>query len=100
MALVDSGTDATMMDLEIANILEIDLGKSKKVTASGLGSTKPGFLAKLNIQVDQFDESMTFTVIFVEGLGFDAILGQDDFFRHFHVRFEREAKMFYLRPTP
>lgn len=97
MALVDSGTDVTMMDMEIATILGITFPLAKKVEASGIGGVKPGLLNKVNIQIEGFEEIMTFGVVFVERLGFDVILGQDDFFRRFHVRFEREAKAFYLR---
>lgn len=101
MALVDSGTDVTMMDLEIATILGMDLTNAKKGTAAGVGGTQhAGFLGKLNLQVEGFDEVLIFTAVFVENLGFDIILGQDDFFRRFHVRFERQAEAFYLQLAP
>ena len=99
VALVDSGTDITMMDSEIAEVLGVDLTKARKVTTSGVGGQKPGFLGKVNIQVNGFNEIMTFTVVFVEKLSFDVIFGQDDFFRRFHIKFERDNEVFYLRPT-
>ena len=97
MGLVDSGTDITMMDSEIAELLGIDRKVCKKATASGVGGEKQGFVGRVRIVVDGFDITLTATVLFVDDLSMDVILGQDDFFRRFHVRFERDEKFFYLK---
>jgi hypothetical protein len=97
MALVDSGTDVTMMDAEIARVLGIDISKCKTAIASGVGGTKPGFLAKVHVQVPGYRRVITTTVLFVENLSFNVILGQDDFFRNFVVRFDRNKYLFYLK---
>lgn len=43
----------------------------------------------------------TTSVVFVDSvsrdLSFDILLGQDDFFRRFFVRFERSRNKFYLK---
>ena len=96
MALVDSGTEITMMDSEIAAVLGIDPIKGKKATASGIGGDKPGFLCKVHIQVQGFDDVLTCNVLFIENLTFDIILGQDDFFKRFLVKFEKRKNTFYL----
>ena len=97
MALVDSGTDVTMMDSEIAVVLGIDSKGCQTGIASGVGGQKKGFLSKVKIQVPEFKKVITTTVLFVNDLSFPAILGQDDFFRNFHVCFDRSAKEFRLK---
>ena len=97
--LVDSGTDITMMDAEIAKALGIDSASAKKGTASGVGGEKPGFLGKVRIKVPGFKKGMTTTVLFIEGLSFPVILGQDDFFRNFLVRFDRRKQVFHLKSS-
>jgi hypothetical protein len=97
--LVDSGTDITMMDSEVAKVLGIDPTSCKKGTASGVGGEKPGFLGKVRIKVPGFKRGMTTTVLFIDGLSFPVILGQDDFFRNFLVRFDRRKQVFSLKPS-
>ena len=95
--LVDSGTEISMISAEIAESLRIDSRKCKKAIAGGVGGDKPAFVSKVTFVVEGFDKPITSNVLFVEDLLFPALLGQDDFFRNFDVRFEKRVNSFYLK---
>lgn len=85
-----------MMDSEVATILGIKSEGRPKGMALAVGGGKEGFIAEVTITVPEFEESITTGVMFVEKLTFDVILGQDDFFRRFLVKFEKNKNNFYL----
>jgi Aspartyl protease len=98
-ALVDSGTDVTVMDTVIAELLGIESTNRVSATLSGVGDSKKGFIAPVSLKVDKFQhKTFNFEVIFVENLSnnFEIILGQQDFFQNFNVTFKKSEKLFYL----
>jgi hypothetical protein len=100
-ALLDSGSEVTVMSEEIGLILGISPVGKKIGKISGFGE-KEGFAAPVRIVVPEFpDEVISTTVVFVLGVSsdfpFDILLGQDDFFRRFHIQFEKNKNKFYLR---
>ena len=102
-ALVDSGTEITVMDKSIAEYLGITSEGKSTGSLSGIEEhPKPGFIAPVNLKIDRFNKTFTFHVLFIENLdkNFDIILGQQDFFLNFIVRFERHEKTFYFRLSP
>lgn len=101
-ALVDSGTEVTIMSAEIADYFGISPIGPQWGRIDGLGGTKAAFQGAVNICVPEFpSEVITTSVVFVDSvsrdLSFDILLGQDDFFRRFFVRFERSRNKFYLK---
>jgi len=107
VALVDSGTEVTLMSSEIATLLGISPAGKRQGKVWGFGKSgneKDGFLAKVTIVVPEFPkEVLTTTVLFVDGISsdfpFDILLGQEDFFRRFIVRFEKNKNKFFLKPA-
>ncbi|MGB4076158.1 MAG: retropepsin-like aspartic protease [Minisyncoccia bacterium] len=101
-ALVDSGTEITVMDQQIATLLGIEREGRSLVELSGIEAWKPGFIAPVSLKVDGFNDTFSFNVLFIEDLrrNFEIILGQDDFFRNFVVRFEKYKNKFYLQRAP
>lgn len=98
-ALVDSGTDITVMDQSIAELLEISPKGRRRGQLSGVGSAKDGFIAPVSLKIDKFpDDTFNFRVLFVENLSknFEIILGQHDFFLNFTVTFKKAESLFYL----
>jgi hypothetical protein len=98
-ALVDSGTDVTVMDSVIAELLGLATDDRTPATVSGVGQSQIGFIAPVSIKVERFpDKVFNFEVIFVESLSnnFDIILGQQDFFANFNVTFKRSQNIFFL----
>ena len=99
-ALIDSGTEVTIMSSEIAQLIGISPVGKKSGIVSGFGDKK-GFVAEVNILVPEFhSEVLTTNVVFVEGVSsdfpFDILLGQEDFFRRFITRFEKHRNKFFL----
>lgn len=95
-ALVDSGTEVTMLDAEIAESLGIDRSKCEPGEAIGVGGSKSGFISEITLKIEKFEDTMTTTVLFVDNFESDMLLGQQDFFNRFIVKFERANKKFYL----
>lgn len=103
-ALVDSGTDATIIDASLAPVLGVNLAEGKKVKLWGAGDKdqeyKIAYLHKVTIEVPGFQETINTKVLFADNLEFEVILGQQDFFHRFYVRFEYHRKKFYLKAAP
>lgn len=101
-ALVDSGTEITVMDLSIAVLLGISSEGKPEGQLFGLEEWKKGFLAPVTLKFDKFEEFFTFSVLFVEDLhrNFEIILGQHDFFMNFDVTFQKSKNLFYLQRVP
>jgi hypothetical protein len=101
MGLVDSGTDITMIDVEIAELLGIDVSSLETASAFGIGEgIHKAFLGEVILAVPEFEEKIVCNVLFVEKLGFQVILGQQDFFRRFIVSFEKHNNTFSLTLAP
>jgi hypothetical protein len=95
-ALIDSGTELTILDVELAERLGIVRDGRELATIYAFAGQKTAFLAPVSIAVPGFDEVIDTTVLFAEDPEFDMILGQDDFFRRFLVKFEKSKNKFYL----
>lgn len=99
LALIDTGTDYTLANSEIAEVLNIQLDKDNPVQIAGVGRA-PGYLVKdVKLHFPQLAEDMVVDVIFVEDLGFNMLLGQSDFFEKFDVSFEKRSRKFFIRPA-
>ncbi len=96
-ALIDSGSEASMMDMEIAEALGIKIPEHLPITVSGVSGSKRGFSSPVSFKVEGFDDVFTFTVIFVSEPSFDIVLGQQDFFRNFDIEFLRNEGIFRLK---
>lgn len=103
-ALVDSGTDITMIDMKVALFLGIEFDEKKTSRVWGAGDkdneAKKAYRHTVTIEIPGFSETIISEVLFVEDLEFEIILGQQDFFKRFFVRFEEVNRKFYLKPAP
>ncbi len=98
-ALIDSGSEITILDTSIAELLGISSEGKREGKLSGIGEWRSGFIAPVSLKISRFpDKVFDFEVLFVEDVGenFDIILGQQDFFRNFNVTFKRQENLFYL----
>lgn len=100
-ALIDSGSQVTIIDRAIATLLRIDSTGCERATLSAFGVDTVGFLAPVSIKVAGFDQVFRFNVVFAENLNhnFDIILGQEDFFKNFDVTFKKSEEVFYLKES-
>lgn len=95
LAMVDSGTDSTVLDESVAESLNIDPRACQKVKLGGIG-TAEGFLSAVAISVPDLDIKMDIPVVFAHHLPMEGLLGQRHFFQRFKVRFEKDINKFYL----
>lgn len=100
-ALLDSGSDMTLMSADIAKALNIDLAQRERKFISGIdGEPMEGFMADIDINVSPFAETLSIPVLFVPGLDHSSLLGQYSFFKHFRVRFDKDRDIFALMRVP
>ncbi len=97
LSLIDSGTDNTMLNADLALLLDIDEATCIKVKVGGIErSDSFGFISKVKLQIEGFDEEIETEVIFVKNMVLAGLLGQRDIFENFKIRFEKKHKKFYL----
>jgi hypothetical protein len=99
LALIDSGTDGTILHADIARSLGINPAECQRATLGGIGTTDNAFITNVKIAVPDFDITMEGPVIFAEGIHIDVLLGQRDFFQRFDIRFEKNIGKFFLAST-
>lgn len=96
-ALIDSGTDSTLINAEFAEMLGIDESKCKRIKVSGVESLNAtGFGANIKFKIEGFEEEFTTEVVFVKNMVTAGLLGQKDIFENFKIRFEKRNNKFYL----
>jgi len=101
LGLIDSGADTTLMNIEYAKILGIDLKKAVKKEFIGIGDTCiTTYISTVSMKVKHFDTLIDATVAFTDSSSVDVLLGQEDFFECFRVKFEKEHDTFDLSLSP
>jgi hypothetical protein len=101
LGLIDSGADTTMMNLEYARVLGIDLTKATKKDFLGIGGTRVNcYLSSVGMKLKYTDHTFTTVVAFTESPSVDILLGQEDFFECFRIKFEKDRDIFELSPVP
>ena len=101
LGLIDSGADTTMMNLEYARVLGIDLAGATKKEFLGIGGTRVAcFLATVGMKLKYTDHTFSTMVAFTESPSVDILLGQEDFFECFRIKFEKDRDTFELSPVP
>lgn len=95
-ALVDSGTELTIVDLNLAERLGISPEGHKRAVITAFATEREAFLAPVVIAVPGYGDALRTTVLCAPDPEFEIILGQDDFFRRFFVKFEKAKNKFYL----
>jgi len=100
-ALLDSGSDVTLMSADIAKTLGIDLSQCEHKFISGIdGEPMEGFMTDVDINVQPFAGTLQLPILFVPGLDHSSLLGQYGFFEHFRVRFDKDRDIFALMKVP
>lgn len=99
-AIIDSGTDETLMSYEVALGLGInpdDYGKDSEPVIGILGHATESFSTYVTLIVDGFEDNpLTIKPTFVLGMKTHVLLGQQDFFKNFDILFQMNKKKFIL----
>jgi len=101
LGLIDSGADTTLMNIEYAKVLGINLEQAAKKEFLGIGSVRvTTFLSSVTMKVKHFDTPITTPVAFTDSASVDVLLGQEDFFECFRIKFEKDHDTFDLSLSP
>jgi hypothetical protein len=98
-AVIDSGCSRTHITVDIANFLGIDHLKLPQIETGGIGGTRNAWKATILLEVLDHGEPFEIEVVIVEELpnGIPTLLGNNDFFNRFDVRFQRNKQYFYVK---
>lgn len=101
LGLIDSGADTTIVNIEYAKLLGFDLSKCVKKEFLGIGDSKiTTYISSLNMKIKHFDKIITTQVAFSDSKSVDILLGQEDFFECFRIKFEKDHDTFDLTLSP
>jgi hypothetical protein len=98
--LVDSGAHHTLVDADVATVLEIDIKKCLEIEVGGITGSTTGYKHQISIDLIDLKDVFPADVIFVPKLGTSGILGQDVLFKRYNVKFEGHKLAFYLEKVP
>jgi len=88
--LIDSGADKSLLNIEIAEEIGLDLDESQFENFSGIeGGKLKAKITKIRIQITGFEE-IKIVAGFVDSTAVGVILGQEGFFDEYRIKFERD----------
>ena len=97
LALVDSGADQTLVNIQYADILGIDLRAAKNRPVGGID---PGAnltkVAAFPIKPAQMNEEIIVPACFIDSPNVDILIGQEGFFDTYRVKFEKDHDVFEI----
>ena len=94
-ALIDSGADVCLMNLEIAEALGIDLVGATPNNFTGISGNVDGHrVEKVKVKVDGFTRTVEMPVCFVDSPSVGILLGQEGFFDLHRIKFEKDHDTF------
>lgn len=104
-ALVDSGADTSLLDLEYALALGLESSDARRaqVTTAGGGQLIVWRWPSVRLQLESAGERFPFCGTFVEAAtegDFVNLLGRDDFFQRFVVQFWDPAQLLNIDLSP
>ena len=99
-ALLDSGADCSIINIQIAQALEIDLSSAKQNRFTGISGDINGYrLEKVKIKVDGISKIIEIPVSFVDSPSVGLLLGQEGFFDNHRIKFEKDHDTFEITPN-
>ncbi|MBI3020043.1 MAG: retroviral-like aspartic protease family protein [Parcubacteria group bacterium] len=99
LALIDSGADVSLFNYEIAEFIGIDLSNAKKFPVIGVtGMGEFDVVDEVEIKVEHLEKTKI-PVGFIKSQHVAALLGQEGFFDHNRIRFEKDHDTFEIIPV-
>ncbi len=95
--LIDSGADQTMVNIQYASILGIDLSNAPVRNMGGIGNAiLPTKVANFTIKSPDLLEEIIVPACFVDSKNVDVLIGQEGFFDAFKIKFEKDHDTFEI----
>lgn len=90
-ALIDSGADRSLFNVQIAEKIGLDLTKAPEQYFGGIeGGDLKAKLHKVKLAIIGMNEEIEILAGFIDSNGVSAILGQDGFFDAYKIKFEKD----------
>ena len=90
-ALIDSGADRSLFNIQIAERIGLDLTDAPEEYFGGIeGGNQKAKLHKIKLQIVGMSEEIEILAGFIDSSGVAAILGQDGFFDSYRIKFEKD----------
>jgi hypothetical protein len=98
-ALVDSGADVSLCNIQIAHALAIDLAHAEPKGMIGITGRAETRATDIEIRVRHLDQRITIPVRFIDSPYVGVLLGQERFFDLHKIKFEKDHDMFEITPA-
>lgn len=95
--MIDSGCGITHANSDIADFFGIDLTKCSNINVGGATGSEVGQITNIFMQLKDNGDSFETPIIFTRGLPVPLLLGQDNFFEKFDIKFEKRNNTFELK---
>ncbi len=100
VGLVDSGADLTLVNIQYAKELGLDVAKLKEKSMRGIGEgTITTFLATFPIKSVELGEEIIVPACYVDSGNVDVLIGQEGFFDAYKIKFEKDHDTFEITRT-
>jgi len=98
-ALIDSGADTTMMNIEYAHLLGVKTIKHQSRVVGISGVPNQCYLSNVGLKIKDIGPSVELPVLFIDSPNVDILLGQEKFFDTFKIKFEKDHDTFEITPV-
>ena len=100
LGLLDSGADMSLMNIRYAQVLGIALDNLPTKDFVGISDARVRtHFTEVPIRVKHFSDILYLPVAFADSPSVDILLGQDEFFDAFRIRFEKDHDVFELQAS-
>ena len=97
IGLVDSGADLTLVNIQYAEELGIDVRTLKEKLMRGIGAgTVSTFRATFPIKPVELGEEIMVPACYVDSGNVDVLIGQEGFFDAYKIKFEKDHDTFEI----
>jgi predicted aspartyl protease len=98
LALIDSGADQTMVNIQYAEKMGIDLSNSPVRPMNGIEGTgaKETYVAPFTLKFAKWNEELTVPACFIDSPSVNILIGQEGFFDVFRIKFEKDHNSFEI----
>jgi len=101
LALIDSGADRSLFNIQFAKEVGIDFTNAREEGFIGIGDIKPikCYVAEIEIKIKGMDNKIKIMAGFINSDSVNALLGQEGFFDNYRIKFEKDHDVFEIIPV-
>lgn len=97
LALIDSGADKSLFNIEYAKEIGIELAGARKENFIGIGGREiTCHIVEIEIKIEHIDKRCRIEVGFIESETVSMLLGQEGFFDQHRIKFEKDHDAFEI----